>query len=168
VFSITRPKTHNVVVATLGMKNMVMGSPLKIYKKVNYKYMMHGAGPWWLNYNMFTVARTVRPDFTVIDGLEGMEGNGPIDGTPVEHGIALAGSDVIAVDRVGIDLMGISLEDVGYLNYCADAGLGNASHDRIKIIGSANPKDHVIKYKPHENIDWQLKWKEDLKMKTED
>lgn len=165
IFSITRPKAHNVVVVTLGFKNIVMGSPQKVYKKANYKSMMHGAGPWWLNYNIFLVARTVRPNFTVIDGLEGMEGNGPIDGTPVKHGVALAGSDVIAVDRIGVELMGVDIADVGYLNYCADAGFGQIDRNRITIIGSQDPKNYVIKYKLHENIEWQLKWKEDIELK---
>ena len=162
IFSITRMKSHNVVVATLGLKNMVMGSPQKVYKKVNYKFMMHGAGPWWLNYNIFLVAKTVRPNFTVIDGLVGMEGNGPIKGTPVEHGVAFAGPDVIAVDRIGVELMGVDIADVGYLNYCAGEGYGQIDRDKIKIIGSKDPADYVIKYKLHENIDWQLKWKDNI------
>jgi len=54
---------------------------------------MHSGGSRWLHYNMFLVANTARPDFTIIDGVEGMEGNGPIGGTPVDHRIALAGFD---------------------------------------------------------------------------
>ncbi|MCE5252140.1 DUF362 domain-containing protein [bacterium] len=165
IFSITRLKTHNVVVATLGLKNIIMGSPQKIYKGVNYKSQMHEMAPWGLNYNMFLVARQIRPQFTILDGLEGMEGNGPIGGTPVNHGVALAGPDVLAVDRIGVELMGIDIADVGYLNYCADAGLGVIDRSQIRIIGSDKPEDHVIKYKLNENSDWQLKWKEDIEIK---
>ncbi|MHB9027280.1 MAG: DUF362 domain-containing protein, partial [Candidatus Latescibacterota bacterium] len=97
LFSITRPKSHDTVVATLGLKNMVMGSPRYNYTGINYKPLMHGHRDHarWLHYNMFLIARHVRPDFTVIDGLEGMEGNGPVNGTGIPHGIALAGPDVI-------------------------------------------------------------------------
>ncbi len=167
IFSITRLKAHNVVVVTLGLKNMVMGSPLKIYKGTNYKSLMHGAGPWWLNYNMFLVAKKVRPQFTILDGLVGMEGNGPIKGTAVEHGVALASQDVLSVDRIGAELMGVDLADIGYLNYCAEAGLGNIERSKIKIIGSEKPEDHIIKYKLHENIDWQLKWKDEIEIAKE-
>lgn len=48
----------------------------------------------------------VRPDFTIIDGVEGMEIDGPIGGTPVAHKIALAGQDVVAVDSMCCRLMG--------------------------------------------------------------
>ena len=43
-----------------------------------------------------------------VDGYIGMEGRGPVNGTIVEHRIALAGHDVIAVDRIGLELMGIN------------------------------------------------------------
>ncbi len=165
VFSITRPKAHNAVVVTLGLKNVVMGAPLKIFKKVSYKAMMHGAGPWWLHYNLYTVAQAVRPNFTIIDGLEGLEGEGPTKGDPVDQHIALAGSDVIAVDRIGTDLMGVDIADVGYLNFCANAGLGNVDREKIQIIGSEDPAKYVRKYKLHPNIDWQMKWRTPLQLK---
>ncbi len=154
-------KTHDVVVVTLGLKNLVMASPMK-NTSLNCKYLMHGMGPWWLNYNMFVVAQRVRPQFTVIDGLEGMEGDGPIHGTRVEHGFALAGPDVVAVDRIAVDLMGFDIADIGYLNYCADAELGIIDRSKIKILGSKDPDDFVIKYKPHKAFKYQLYWKKDI------
>jgi uncharacterized protein (DUF362 family) len=165
MFSITRPKSHNAVVVTMGLKNTVMGSPLKLSKGVSYKSMMHGSGPWWLHYNLFMVAQAVRPNFTIIDGLEGLEGDGPTKGEPVDHRITLAGPDVLAVDRIATDCMGVDLADVGYLNFCADAGLGNTDLNRIKIIGSEKPSDHVRKYKLHQNIDWQMQWRKELPLK---
>ncbi len=150
------------MVVTLGLKNTVMGSPLKVFKKISYKGMMHGRGPWWLHHNLFTVAQTVRPNFTVIDGFEGCEGDGPTKGEPVDHRIALAGTDVIAVDRTVTDLMGVDIADVGYLNYCAEGGLGNVDKAKIDIIGSADPAKFVRKYKMHTNIDWQMQWRKDL------
>jgi uncharacterized protein (DUF362 family) len=165
IFSVTRPKAHNTVVITLGLKNVVMGSPLKLYKKISYKSMMHGSGPWWLHYNLYMVAQAVRPDFTLIDGLEGLEGDGPTKGEPVDHRIALAGPDVLAVDRIAADCMGIDLADVGYMNFCADAGLGNTDLNRIKIIGSEKPSNYVHTYKLHQNIDWQMQWRKELPLK---
>ncbi len=57
--------------------------------------------------------------------------------------------------------MGIPFEDIGYLQYCHIAGLGQGDRSKIKIIGP-EPENHVIKYKLHDNIDWQYKWKDDL------
>lgn len=171
--SISRLKTHNTVVMTGGVKNMMMAAPLNLapangeQRGINYKRNMHSGGPRWLHYNMYLMAQAVRPDFTIIDGVEGMEGNGPISGTPVNHKIALAGQDVVAVDSMCSRLMGIPLENVGYLNYCEAGGLGNVARDKIDIIGSAKPEDNVITYKLSSNSAYQLEWKDPLNLPSQ-
>ncbi|MFC1508647.1 DUF362 domain-containing protein [Candidatus Omnitrophota bacterium] len=161
IISITPPKTHDVVIATAGLKNIIMASPMKKPGGKSYKYLMHGKGPWWLNYNMFSLALTIRPQLTVIDGLEGMEGDGPIRGQKVEHNFALAGSDVVAVDSVAMHLMGIDLADVGYISYCGDSGLGVSDLSKIKVIGGRKLDNHIIPYKMHKAVKYQLYWKKD-------
>ncbi|MDX9812520.1 MAG: DUF362 domain-containing protein [Bacteroidales bacterium] len=171
--SISRLKTHNTVVMTGGVKNMMMAAPLNLpaangeQRGINYKRNMHSGGPRWLHYNMYLMAQAVRPDFTIIDGVEGMEGNGPIAGTPVNHKIALAGQDVVAVDSMCSRLMGIPLENVGYLNYCEAGGLGNVDRNKIDIIGSAKPEDNVITYKLSSNSAYQLEWKDPLNLPSQ-
>ena len=150
IISLCRPKSHNCMVATLTAKNMLMGCPLTD-KERHDKGRMHSGGNKKLNFNLFLLAQKVRPSLAVVDGLEGMEGNGPTTGTVVKHGIALAGTDFIAVDRIGCDLMGVDFADVGYLTYCANAGIGNGDLSKIKVIGG-DPSKHVIKYKMHDNF----------------
>ena len=164
--SVTRPKTHDTVVATLGLKNIVMAAPVNPSRggRAPQKRVMHSGGPRWLHYNMFLVAQQIRPDFTVIDGLEGMEGNGPVRGTPIEHGIALAGTDVMAVDSIGMQLMNIPVENVGYLTYCGEAGLGVTDRSKIDIIGDKSPADYIKPYRLHSRIDQLLDWKTDLQI----
>lgn len=164
LISVTRPKTHGDVVATLSVKNLVMGSPVSHYRQAaaegrNEKVFMHEGGFKNVHFNIFTVARRIRPGLCIIDGLVGMEGNGPTAGTAVEHGIALAGTDMVAVDRTALDLMGIPMEDVGYLSYCARAGLGQGDPAHIRVIGP-DPLAHIRKYRLHDNITRQMAWKE--------
>ena len=165
--SISRLKSHNAVVMTGGMKNMVMAAPLNISAangnpQLNYKSKMHSGGSRWLHYNMFLIAKHVRADFTIIDGVEGMQGNGPIAGTPVDHRVALAGTDVVAIDSLCAKLMGVPLEDVGYINYAAADGMGITDRSKIDIIGGKDPDQHIIAYKLHDNIARQLEWKKPL------
>jgi uncharacterized protein (DUF362 family) len=171
VISLSRLKTHNSVVMTAGIKNIGMAAPLNPgsvngSKPISYKRNMHSGGSRWLHFNLYLMAQSVRPDFTIIDGVEGMEGNGPINGTPVDHRIAMAGFDVVAVDSMCARLMGIPLENVGYLNYCAAAGIGNMDRDKIEIIGSQDPEKSIITYKLGSNIDRQLEWKDPLNLPT--
>jgi len=125
---------------------------------------MHSGGSRFLHYNMFLIAPYILPDFAIIDGLEGMEGNGPINGTAVDHRIAMASFDAVAIDSMAARLMDIPLEDVGYLNYCAAAGLGNIERDKINIIGGKDPQKSVITYKRPSNINSQLEWKDPLNL----
>ncbi|MBN2588336.1 MAG: DUF362 domain-containing protein [Sedimentisphaerales bacterium] len=164
IISVSRMKTHNTVVATMGLKNIVMGCPLNTGRPSSSKVLMHGASPRWLHYNLFLVAHRVRPNFTVIENLEGMQGDGPISGDPIEHGVSLAGPDVMAVDSICAQLMDIPLENIGYLNYCAEGGLGIIDRAKIDIIGDKKPQEYVKAYKLGSNADTQLKWMQPLQM----
>ena len=63
-------------------------------------------------------------DIGVIDGMLGMEGDGPGDGTPIHVGVALASMDALAADAVGATLMGIDPRALGYLDRLAHADKG--------------------------------------------
>ncbi|NLA47938.1 MAG: DUF362 domain-containing protein, partial [Bacteroidales bacterium] len=165
VISISRLKTHNSVVMTGGLKNIVMAAPLNMANGktgISYKRNMHSGGSRHLHFNMYLVAQNVRPDFTIIDGVEGMQGDGPISGTPIEHRIAMAGFDSIAVDSMCARLMDIPTDNVGYLNYCDAAGIGIVDRNKIDIIGSEVPENHIKTYEMNRNITMQLEWKDPL------
>jgi len=93
----------------------------------------------------------------VIDGYEGMEGNGPAQGTPVASKLAIASTDFVAADRVGVDCMGVNPEWVGYLRYCGQAGLGNYDLAKIDIRG-ASIASLQKKYRLHTDVDRELQW----------
>jgi len=168
IVSVARMKTHDRVFATLSLKNIVFGSPIKDQgftfnasrKKgtVSDKPIMHGSGFRGINYNLYSMSRQLHPHLAVIDGFEGMEGNGPNDGTPVDHRVCVAGLDWLATDRVGIELMGIEYANVGYLNFCNQTGLGIADLSKIQIIGESIA-DHKKSYKLSDNFKDQLVWK---------
>jgi len=167
VVSVARMKTHNLAVATLSLKNIVFGAPLKDIgfrlgpnTKAGTKCdkpTLHGSGARGINYNLYNLASRVHPDLAVIDGFEGMEGNGPRLGTPVDHRVCVVSTNWFAADRVGVELMGIDFAKMGYLNYCAQTGLGVADLNRIEIVGESI-KNHIKPYKLHENIEQQLIW----------
>jgi uncharacterized protein (DUF362 family) len=167
IVSVARMKTHDRVVATLSLKNIVLGAPIKDIGfswspsrkpgTVNDKPIVHGSGYRGLNYNLFALSRKLHPHLALIDGFEGMEGNGPNRGTPVDHRVCVASTDWLAADRVGIELMGIDFAKVGYLNYCAQTGLGTADLTKIKITGETI-EAHRKTYKLSDSIDKQLIW----------
>ncbi len=167
IVSVARMKTHDRVVATLSLKNIVVGAAIKdpgytwtAKRKPGTKSdkaMTHGSGIRGINYNLYALSRQLHPHLSLIDGFEGMEGNGPNSGTPVDHRICVVSPDWLAADRVGIELMGIDFAKVGYLNFCSQTGSGIADLDQIDIIGE-KIADHIKSYKLNDNINSQLVW----------
>lgn len=155
-------KTHNAVVATLSVKNLTLGAPLHSAPKEtpvwNDKRKYHH-GVRVSHYNMFLTAKALQPFWgaTLIDGHEGMEGNGPSSGTPVPHRLAIASTDFIAADRVGVECMGINPEWVGYLRFCSMFGVGQYDVNKIDIRGETIAAVQR-KYRLHQDIDRELQW----------
>jgi hypothetical protein len=88
-----------------------------------------------MNRNLVALTRKVKPHVSVIDGFMGMHREGPRHGTPIRLGVAIAGTDAVAVDAVAAAIMGFDPLKIGYLAYAEAAGLGSASLDAIEILG---------------------------------
>ncbi|MFN7937863.1 MAG: DUF362 domain-containing protein [Bryobacteraceae bacterium] len=155
-------KTHNTVIGTLSVKNMTLGAPIH-YKpgetpRWNDKRKYHG-GVRQTHYNMFLTAAKLRPYWgaTLIDGWEGMEGNGPASGTPVPSRAAVASTDYIAADRVGLELMGIDASWIAYLRYCHQNAVGQYDLTKIDVDG---PRLDTVakKYRLHKDVERELEW----------
>jgi uncharacterized protein (DUF362 family) len=155
-------KTHNVVVATLGIKNMTLGAPLhqapRETPRWNDKRKYHG-GVRQTHYDIMLTAQRMSKNLhlNVIDGFEGMEGNGPSSGTPVPSRVAIASTDFIAADRIGVEAMGVNPGHPGYLLYCWQVGLGNYDLKQIDIVGETIVGVQKS-YRLHGDIDRQLQW----------
>jgi uncharacterized protein (DUF362 family) len=158
-------KTHNMVVATMTVKNMVLGAALPPPPGSNAgwggsdKRKFH-VGIRAGNYNIYLGMQRMMANWGVglVDGFEGMEGNGPVSGTPVPHRLALASTDFLAVDRVGLECMGIDAGWPGYLNYAYQAGLGQYDLAKIDVLG-AKIADVKRKYLLHADVDRMLQWR---------
>jgi uncharacterized protein (DUF362 family) len=127
--SIAKLKTHHWAGVTLSLKNMFGVVPGSCYGWP--KNILHWAG---IDNSILDINAAARPDFAIIDGIVGMEGNGPIQGTPKPAGLLIFGDDPVAVDATGCRVMGLKPEKVKYL---ARAGtlLGNLEAAKIQEIG---------------------------------
>ena len=155
-------KTHNAVVATLSVKNMALGAPLRSGPKDAQRWSdkrRYHVGIRQMHYNIMLTAQRMKPFWgaTVVDGFEGMEGNGPNSGLPVPSRLAIASTDYVAADRVGVECMGINPEWVGYLTYCGATGLGQYDLAKIDVRG-AKIADVQKKYQLHQDIERMLEW----------
>ena len=127
--SMAKLKTHHWAGVTLSLKNMFGVVPGGCYGWP--KNLLHWAG---IANSILDINAVARPDFAIIDGIVGMEGNGPIQGTPKPAGVLIFGDDPVAVDATACRVMGLKPERVDYL---ARAGtlLGNVEATKIHEVG---------------------------------
>jgi len=176
VMSVARMKTHDRIVATLTFKNTAVGAPIKdpgfafgrsrVVGTRSDKAIVHGNGFRGIHFNLFNIAYNIHPDLSFIDGYDGMEGDGPTNGTLVDHRVCVAGLDWMSVDRVGLELMGVDPAKIGYLNFCAEAGMGQYDLSKIEIVGE-KISDHIKPYTMSRNIEKQLQWLTPLRERGE-
>jgi uncharacterized protein (DUF362 family) len=131
VVSMPKLKTHHWAGVTLSLKNMFGIVPGNCYGWP--KNALHWAG---LTRSILDINSTVRPDFAIVDGIVGMEGNGPIQGDAKPCGILVAGDDPVAVDATCVRIMGLVPERLDYL---AHAGLllGHLKRENIRQLGES-------------------------------
>ncbi len=159
VVSMARMKTHVRVIVTLTIKNIAIGA---IYNLDRHAPPAHkpepGAlshAPQPLNLSIARLNQMITPDLAVIDGVVGMEGNGPVNGIPVSSGVALASTNGLAVDLVGSELMGFDYRTIGYLWYLSQ--LRDLSWEDIEVVGE-DPAKCTTRYRPCEQYPALLGW----------
>jgi uncharacterized protein (DUF362 family) len=146
-------KTHDCVLVTLSLKNVLMAAPLNDYHQSD-KGFLHGPAPAVndiLHFNLFHLAHRIWPGLAVIDGYEAMEGDGPAWGTPIEAKVALVSVDPLAADVTATRVMGFDPQKILYLRALGEAGLGQGNPEKITLLGT--PLDQCLyKFKPNKRL----------------
>ncbi|HET7768891.1 MAG TPA: DUF362 domain-containing protein [Chloroflexota bacterium] len=133
--SAAKLKTHRWAGATLSVKNNFGLPAFDRYlpsASSTTRVSMHERGLHQTTVDLVLL----RPiDFAVIDGIWGMEGNGPTGGTPIRADLVLAGQNAVAVDRAGLHAMQAPPARVQHLTYAALRGLGPADFAEVQLTG---------------------------------
>ena len=133
IVSVAKMKTHHWAGATLSMKNLFGVMPGIYYGWP--KNVLHAAG---IQNSILDINATLNPHFAIVDGIVGMEGDGPIMGDPKRVGVLVMGRNLPAVDATCCRIMGIDPYKVSYLER-ADNWLGPVSEAAIEQRGESIP-----------------------------
>ena len=139
--SMPKMKTHHWAGVTLSLKNMFGIIPSVHYGWPKNKLHWHG-----INESIADIATTVKPGFTIIDGIEGMQGNGPLHGEKVDSQVIVMSDNLAAADATAARLMKLNPDRVVHLNYMRQLGEPIIER-RIKQIGetlSSYQKDFQV------------------------
>jgi uncharacterized protein (DUF362 family) len=128
--SLPKLKTHHWAGATLSLKNLFGILPGICYGWP--KNELHWRG---IPNSIVDIALTHTPHLAIIDGIVGMEGDGPLAGTAKHVGAVVMGLDLLAVDATGCRLMGLPPERLPTLRLAEQKRLGVLREDLIPQLG---------------------------------
>jgi uncharacterized protein (DUF362 family) len=129
IVSVAKMKTHHWAGATLSMKNLFGVMPGIYYGWP--KNVLHHSG---IENSILDINATLKPHFAIVDGIVGMQGDGPIMGDPKQAGVLVMGRNLAAVDATCCRIMGIDPYKISYLER-ADNWLGPIGEGSIEQCG---------------------------------
>ena len=134
IVSLPKVKTHHWAGVTLSMKNLFGVVPGVAYGWP--KNPLHWRG---IDRSILDINAAVPAHFVIVDGIIGMEGNGPLHGSPRNLGRIVMADDPVAADFTCTHLMGLNPARVNCLAQAAEF-LGNGAPERIAHLGESLPR----------------------------
>jgi uncharacterized protein (DUF362 family)/Pyruvate/2-oxoacid:ferredoxin oxidoreductase delta subunit len=131
VINLPKWKTHGFTLLTLGVKNLfgcVPGTKKALW------HLKAGEDRRLFGQMLVDLYRTIQPSLTILDGIVGMEGNGPGSGDPIPLGLILASADPLCLDQIVCDLLGISRKSLLTNRVAFEGGMRK---DRIEVAGES-------------------------------
>lgn len=139
VVSMPKLKTHHWAGATLSMKNLFGTVPGRVFGWP--KNPLHHAG---IPNSILDLWSAIRPGFAIVDGVVAMEGDGPIMGSAVAHGVILLGDNLPAVDATGARMMELEPTRLPSIEGSLALG-GTLAASRIERTGDAvDPRPYAV------------------------
>ena len=129
VINLPKWKTHGLTVLTLGVKNLFGCIPGP--KKALW-HLKAGEDRKVFAQILVDLYQVIQPSLTILDGILGMEGNGPNSGHPIPLGLILASRDPLSLDQIVCDLLGIPRESLPTNRVAFEEGLAK---DGIEVVG---------------------------------
>ncbi len=131
LISLSKFKTHGLMKITGAIKNQFGCVPGILKGEFHVKLP---------NVDLFSqmlvdLTRFLKPRLYVMDGILGMEGNGPGGGTPKPMNVLLFSSDPAALDATVCRLIRVEPHHVLTLKWAEELGLGTYHEDRIELLG---------------------------------
>ena len=152
VINLPKWKTHGQMLLTLGVKNLfgcVSGTKKALW------HLKAGEDRLLFARVLVDIYEIVRPGLTVLDGIVGMEGNGPGSGPAIPLGLILASRDALSVDQVACDLLGIPRRSLMTNRVALDRGLGKETIDIVREKAE-DVRIPDFRFPSLSRVDWSL------------
>lgn len=152
IVSMPKLKTHHWAGATLSMKNLY-----GIVPGLKYGWPKNALHVTGIESNIVELYETIAPRMAIVDGIMGMEEDGPLFGKNKAAGVLVIGTDLVAVDATCARIMGFTdlQNQIKHIWYADWLGQGSMNEDRINVLGV--PVNAVRqKFEPPPKLDTEL------------
>ncbi len=152
VINLPKWKTHGMMLLTLGVKNLFGCIPGP--RKALW-HLRAGEDRKIFARMLIDLYRIIHPPLTILDGIVGMEGNGPNSGRPIPLGLILASSDALSLDQIACDLLGIPRKSLLTNRMAFEQGIGR---NGIEVLGEKVERVRIsnFEFPPPSRTDWYL------------
>lgn len=138
IINLPKLKTHSLTLYTGCVKNL-FGSI-----SGGRKQELHVLAPGVRDFSaiLVDILQLVKPALNIMDGVMGLEGNGPgVAGTPHAYNLLAASTDAVALDTIMARAMGFPPKAITHLEMAGSRGLGISDPDEIEIFGDPSLLD---------------------------
>ena len=135
IINLPKFKSHCQMTLTLSIKNLF---GLIIGKRKPILHCLVKNNKVTFGKMLIDIANYVAPSLTIIDGINAMQGNGPINGIPYRLRLLAAGQDMTALDRVMAEIVNVPFENVHTLEAARIKNYGQWDLQKIDLIGENN------------------------------
>ena len=132
IINLPKVKAHCQMTMTLGIKNLF---GLVIGKRKPALHCLVKNDKLKFGKMLIDIARHVNPCLTIVDGIQAMQGQGPINGTPYPLGVMGASKDMTALDRIFAELVSIPLDKVYALQAARLKQFGQFHVEDMEVSG---------------------------------
>jgi uncharacterized protein (DUF362 family)/Pyruvate/2-oxoacid:ferredoxin oxidoreductase delta subunit len=129
IINLPKWKTHAQMLLTLGVKNLfgcIPGPRKPLW------HLKAGDDRKVFAQILFDIYQIIQPSLTILDGIVGMEGNGPNSGRTIPIGLILASGSSLSLDQIVCDLLGISRKSLLTNRVGLEQGMGR---ETIEVLG---------------------------------
>lgn len=137
VINLPKLKTHAQMLLTLGVKNLF--GTVVAQRKAEWHYKVGLDRDTFASLHL-DIYQAIRPVLTILDGIWGMEGHGPGNGTPSDFGILAGSTDAVAMDCSICRILGVPLEDFPLHREAKRRNIGETDLAKVTYTGDFDPE----------------------------
>jgi uncharacterized protein (DUF362 family)/Pyruvate/2-oxoacid:ferredoxin oxidoreductase delta subunit len=144
LINIPKIKTHGLIIFTCAVKNIYGVVP----GSTKVEYHKKALQPSEFAKLVIDIYALAQPGLNIVDGVVGMDGNGPSSGDPRELGMILAGEDGVAMDSLICHILGRKPLQITTNRIAREQGLGETDINKITVLGHI-PQIEDFKWPPN-------------------